>query len=181
MNVENNSILENIYDLTRIKGIAFDVDGVLSPSTIPIGDDGMPRRMLNVQDGYAIQLAVKKGLKLAIISGGHSEAVELRYRSLGVEDVYMGATFKLPVFNQWLEQRNLRASEAIFVGDDIPDLHAMQAAGFSVAPADAAWQVRDAASYVSPREGGRGVARDIIERVLTARGLWMDDEHAFGW
>lgn len=180
MNAENDE-LSPMFDLTAIKAIAFDVDGVLSPATIPMSEDGQPCRMLNVQDGYAIQLAVKKGLKLAIISGGHSEAVELRYRSLGVEDVYMGATFKLPVFNQWLEQRNLRASEAIFVGDDIPDLHAMQAAGFSVAPADAAWQVRDAASYVSPREGGRGVARDIIERVLTARGLWMDDEHAFGW
>ena len=168
-------------DLTLIKGIAFDVDGVLSPSTIPMGVDGMPCRMLNIKDGYAIQLAVKKGLKIAIISGGRSEAVELRYRSLGVEDIYMGAAFKLPLFERWLKERGLDAGEVIFVGDDIPDIHTMQAAGLSVAPADAACQVKEIADYISPCEGGRGVARDIIEQVLTAHGQWMDDDHAFGW
>ncbi|MBR5639336.1 MAG: HAD hydrolase family protein [Muribaculaceae bacterium] len=168
-------------DLTHIRGIAFDVDGVLSPSTIPMSEDGMPCRMLNIKDGYAIQLAVKKGLKIAIISGGRSEAVELRYRSLGVEDIYMGAAFKLPLFEQWLKDRSLDASEVIFVGDDIPDIHTMRAADLSVAPADAAWQVKEVADYISPCDGGHGVARDIIEKVLTAQGLWMDDEHAFGW
>ena len=168
-------------DLTQIRGIAFDVDGVLSPSTIPMSEDGMPCRMLNIKDGYAIQLAVKKGLKIAIISGGRSEAVELRYRSLGVEDIYMGAAFKLPLFEQWLKDTGLDATEAIFVGDDIPDIHTMRAAGLSVAPADAAWQVKDIAGYISPCNGGYGVARDIIEQVLSAQGLWMDDEHAFGW
>ena len=168
-------------DLTGIRGIAFDVDGVLSPCTIPMGEDGQPCRMLNIKDGYAIQLAVKKGLKLAIISGGRSKAVALRYRSLGVEDVYMGAAFKLPLFEQWLEDTGLDASEAIFVGDDIPDIQVMEAAGICMTPADAAWQVKEIADYVSPWEGGHGVARDIIEKVLTAQGLWMDDEHAFGW
>ncbi len=168
-------------DLTKIRGIALDVDGVLSPSTIPMGEDGQPCRMLNVKDGYAIQLAVKKGLKVAIISGGRSTAVALRYRSLGVKDVYMGASFKLPIFEQWLSQVGLDASEAVFVGDDIPDLHVMAAAGISVAPADAAWQVKEAADYISPCDGGHGVAREIIEKILSAHGLWMDDEHAFGW
>ena len=168
-------------DFSKIRAIAFDVDGVLSPSTIAMGEDGQPMRMVNVKDGYAIQLAVKKGLKIAIISGGRSKAVALRYRGLGVEDVYMGAAFKLPVFEQWLEDAGLDAGEAIFVGDDIPDLHAMAAAGISVAPADAARQVKEAATIISPCDGGHGVARDIIERVLAARGQWMDDEHAFGW
>lgn len=168
-------------DLTGIRGIAFDVDGVLSPSTIPMSEDGTPCRLLNVKDGYAIQLAVKKGLRLAVISGGRSEAVELRYRSLGVKDIYMDAAFKLPLFEQWLTDAGFDASEVIFVGDDIPDLHAMRAAGLSVAPADAASQVKEIATYVSPYNGGYGVARDIIEQVLTAQGLWMDDEHAFGW
>ena len=168
-------------DLTQIKGIAFDVDGVLSPSTIPMNEDGMPCRMLNIKDGYAIQLAVKKGLKLAIISGGRSDAVESRYRSLGVKDIYMGAAFKLPLFEQWLADAELDASDVIFVGDDIPDIHAMRAAALSAAPADAASQVKEIATYVSPCNGGYGVARDIIEQVLTAQGLWMDDEHAFGW
>ena len=120
--------------------IAFDVDGVLSPCTIPMSEDGEPCRLLNVKDGYAIQLAVKKGLRLAIISGGRSKAVALRYRNLGVQDVYMGAQFKLPLFERWLDENGLDANEVIFVGDDIPDLHVMDAAGLSIAPADAAWQ-----------------------------------------
>lgn len=168
-------------DLTNVRGIVFDVDGVLSPSTIPMDSEGLPVRLMNVKDGYAIQLAVKKGLKLAIISGGRSKAVALRYRSLGIDDVFMGASFKLPVLEQWMEQAGLDASQVVFVGDDIPDLHAMAAVAVAVAPADAAWQVKEAASYISPCAGGHGVARDIIERVLTAQGMWMDDEHAFGW
>lgn len=168
-------------DLTNVRGIVFDVDGVLSPSTIPMDNEGLPVRLMNVKDGYAIQLAVKKGLKLAIISGGRSKAVALRYRSLGIDDVFMGASFKLPALEQWMEQTGLDASQVVFVGDDIPDLHAMAAVAVAVAPADAAWQVKEAASYISPCAGGHGVARDIIERVLTAQGMWMDDEHAFGW
>ena len=168
-------------DLTNVRGIVFDVDGVLSPSTIPMDSEGLPVRLMNVKDGYAIQLAVKKGLKLAIISGGRSKAVALRYRSLGIDDVFMGASFKLPVLEQWMEQTGLDASQVVFVGDDIPDLHAMAAVAVAVAPADAAWQVKEAASYISPCAGGHGVARDIIVRVLTAQGMWMDDEHAFGW
>ena len=168
-------------DLTNVRGIVFDVDGVLSPSTIPMDNEGLPVRLMNVKDGYAIQLAVKKGLKLAIISGGRSKAVALRYRSLGIDDVFMGASFKLPVLEQWMEQTGLDARQVVFVGDDIPDLHAMAAVAVAVAPADAAWQVKEAASYISPCAGGHGVARDIIERVLTAQGMWMDDEHAFGW
>lgn len=168
-------------DLTNVRGIVFDVDGVLSPSTIPMDSEGLPVRLMNVKDGYAIQLAVKKGLKLAIISGGRSKAVALRYRSLGIDDVFMGASFKLPVLEQWMEQTGLDASQVVFVGDDIPDLHAMAAVAVAVAPADAAWQVKEVASYISPCAGGHGVARDIIERVLTAQGMWMDDEHAFGW
>ncbi|MBQ5509185.1 MAG: HAD hydrolase family protein [Muribaculaceae bacterium] len=168
-------------DLTNVRGIVFDVDGVLSPSTIPMDSEGLPVRLMNVKDGYAIQLAVKKGLKLAIISGGRSKAVALRYRSLGIDDVFMGASFMLPVLEQWMEQTGLDASQVVFVGDDIPDLHAMAAVAVAVAPADAAWQVKEAASYISPCAGGHGVARDIIERVLTAQGMWMDDEHAFGW
>ena len=93
----------------------------------------------------------------------------------------MGAAFKLPLFEQWLRDKGLDASEVIFVGDDVPDIHTMQAAGLAVAPADAAWQVKEVAGYISPCDGGHGVARDIIEKVLTAQGLWMDDEHAFGW
>jgi len=85
------------YDLKNIKAVAFDVDGVLSPSTIPLTVDGEPMRMVNIKDGYAIQLAVKRGLKMAIITGGNTAAVRVRFAGLGIEDIYLGSAQKLPV------------------------------------------------------------------------------------
>ncbi len=169
------------YDLKKIKGIAFDVDGVLSPSTIPLSSQGEPLRMVSIKDGYAIQLAVKRGLKLAIISGGNTQAVRVRFEGLGVQDLYLGAAVKLPVFEEWLAKYGMTADEVIFAGDDIPDIPAMQQAGLSVAPADAAVEVKRVAKYVSPHNGGYGVARDILEQVMKAHGRWMNDSQAFGW
>ena len=80
------------YDLSKIKGFVFDVDGVLSPSTIPLGEDGYPRRMVNIKDGYALQLAVKKGYRIAIITGGKGITIQTRFESLGIKDIYTGAS-----------------------------------------------------------------------------------------
>lgn len=169
------------YDLTKIKGIVFDVDGVLSPTVIPMYPDGEPMRMVNVKDGYAMQLAVKKGVLIAILSGARTRAVQVRFENLGVSDVLLGVPVKLPVFEQWMSTHGLKAEQVAYVGDDIPDLQVMHAAGLAVAPADAAPEVRQAAGYVSPCQGGYGVARDLLEQVMRAQGLWLDDHHAFGW
>lgn len=169
------------YDLTRIKAVVFDVDGVLSPSTIPLGDDGMPRRMVNIKDGYAMQLAVKKGVLLAIISGAKDESLRTRYGSLGISDVVLGAAVKLPVLKEWMDRHGLDPEEVAYVGDDIPDYEAMRHVGLPVAPADAAIEIRAIARYISPATGGHGVARDLIEQILKAKGLWMESGNAFGW
>ncbi len=169
------------YDLTRIRGIAFDVDGVLSASTVPLHPSGEPMRMVNIKDGYALQLAVKHGLQLAIITGADTQAIRVRFETLGVQDIYVGAAMKLPVLEQWMAKYGLKPDQVAFVGDDIPDLPAMQAAGLAVAPADAASECRQAARYVSPCNGGYGVGRDLLEQVMRAQGLWLDDRHAFGW
>lgn len=169
------------YDLTRIRGIAFDVDGVLSASTVPLHPSGEPMRMVNIKDGYALQLAVKHGLQLAIITGADTQAIRVRFETLGVQDIYVGAAMKLPVLEQWMAKYGLKPDQVAFVGDDIPDLPAMQAAGLAVAPADAAPECRQAARYVSPCNGGYGVGRDLLEQVMRVQGLWLDDRHAFGW
>ena len=118
---------------------------------------------------------------LAIISGANVNAVKVRFQALGMTDVYLGASLKLPVFEQWLAKHGLKAQEVAFVGDDIPDLPVMQAAGVAIAPADACPEVLDIAHYVTPCNGGHGVARHLIEQVLKARGEWLDERHAFGW
>lgn len=169
------------YDLTAIKGVAFDVDGVLSPSTIPIDENGTPQRMVNIKDGYALQLAVKMGLKIAIITGAHTESIALRYRALGISDVYLKASDKLPVLEEWMERRGLSAHEVAFVGDDIPDILSMQNVGLPVAPADAAADVKPVACFITKATGGNGVARELLEEILKAKDVWMTDAEAFGW
>jgi len=176
------------YDLTLIRAIVFDVDGVLSAETIPLpainpmdSDDGQPMRTVNIKDGYAIQLAVKLGLRLAIITGGTTQSVRLRYERLGMTDIYMGAAVKIDVYNAFKEKYALADREIIYMGDDIPDLQVMQQSGCPCCPADACPEVKQASIYVSRKNGGYGCARDVIEQVLRAQGKWLNDEKAFGW
>ena len=169
------------YDLTKIRGFAFDVDGVLSPSTIPMSDDGEPLRMVNIKDGYALQLAAKLGYRIAIITGGKTENVRYRYEKLGIRDIYLGASHKLEIFRDWMKKERLEAGEVIFMGDDIPDLKCLREAGLPCCPYDACAEVRATASYISRFTGGYGCVRDVLEQVLKAHGDWMKDQTAFGW
>lgn len=169
------------YDLRKIKAFAFDVDGVLSPSTVPMSENGEPLRMVNIKDGYAIQLAVKQGFEIAIITGGKSESIRYRYEALGVGSIYIGASHKIEIFRQWMNQHGLTPEEVMYMGDDIPDLKCMDEAGLPCAPADACHEAKEKSIYISKINGGYGCARDVIEQVLRANGRWMKDEKAFGW
>lgn len=169
------------YDLTRIKGIVFDVDGVLSPSTIPLGADGAPTRMVNIKDGYALQLAVKHGYKIAIITGADSEAVKKRFNALGITDVYLKASMKVPILKGWMDKEGLSPENVAYVGDDIPDYEAMQIVGLSICPADAAIDIKNIAGYISKTNGGEGVGRDALEQIMRVNGDWLTSEKAFGW
>lgn len=170
------------YDLTKIKALVFDVDGVLSANTVSINEaDGAPNRTANIKDGYALHLAAQQGIRLCIITGGKSIGVYRRYRVLGVEDIYQGVSHKLPVLKRWMEVRGLRREEVCYMGDDVPDIPSLRFAGLSCCPADAAFEARDASIYISPIAGGMGCVRDVAEQVLKAKGLWMNEADAFGW
>lgn len=169
------------YDLKKIKAIIFDVDGILSRSTILMNNDGEPVRTVNIKDGYAIQLAVKLGLKLAIISGGHHESVRKRYAYLGVEDIYLNSSMKVKTWDEFQAKYGITDEETIYVGDDIPDYEIMLRAGCPCCPKDACNEIKEISTYISNVEGGDGVARDIIEQVLKAQGKWVMNAKAFGW
>lgn len=169
------------YDLKKIRGFAFDVDGVLSPSAIPMNDLGEPVRMANIKDGYALQLAVKLGYHIAFITGGTTEAVTRRYGALGIRDIYLGASHKIGIFEEWMSGRGLSPEEVVYMGDDVPDLRCMRLAGLACAPYDACTEARETALYVSRYTGGYGCVRDVVEQVLRAHGDWLKDEKAFGW
>ena len=169
------------YDLTKIRTIVFDLDGVLSASTISLDADGTPLRTVNIKDGYAIQLAMKMGLRIAILSGCRIEAVRQRYEGLGMEDIYLGASVKIQVYDEYLAKYGYDDSEVMFVGDDIPDLEVMRRAGCAVCPKDACTEVKEVSCYISQYDGGYGCGRDVIEQTLRAQGKWLNDEKAFGW
>ena len=169
------------YDLTKIKGFVFDVDGVLSPSVIPMSEKGDPMRMTNIKDGYALQLAAKSGYQMAIITGGRSEAVRLRFEALGIKDIFQKSSHKIDIFEKWMAENSLQPEEVVYIGDDIPDLRCMRVAGLPCAPHDAAWEARQTALYVSRFNGGYGCVRDVVEQVLKANGQWKTDAKAFGW
>ena len=169
------------YDLRKIRAIIFDVDGVLSSETIPMAPDGMPMRTVNIKDGYAIQLAVKMGLRIVIMTGATTEAVRLRYERLGVEDIYMACAVKIKTYDEFLAKYGLTDSEVIYMGDDVPDLEILRRVGCPVCPQDACPDVKDACLYVSPYRGGYGCGRDVIEQTLRAQGKWLSSEKAFGW
>ena len=168
------------YDLKKIKAFVFDVDGVLSAEVIPLHPSGEPMRTVNIKDGYAMQLAVKKGYLLGIITGGYTEAVRLRYERLGVQHIYMSSAVKMDDFRDFLEKTGVKPEEVLYAGDDIPDYEVMRSVGLPVAPADAAPEIKSVAKYISQKRGGYGIARDVIEQTLKAQGTWMCEE-AFGW
>lgn len=168
------------FDLTKIKTFVFDIDGVLSRQTIGLSDKGEPLRTANIHDGYAISLAVRSGYGVAIITGGNTESVKVRYAALGVKHIYMNASLKMNEFIHLLENTDYKPEEMVYVGDDIPDYQVMKQVALPIAPADAATEIKKIAKYISPKKGGEGVARDIIEQVLRAQGNWMHSE-AFGW
>ena len=169
------------YDLTKIKALVFDVDGVLSLNTVPMDAEGQPLRTLNIKDGYSIQLAVKMGLQVGIITGGKGEQVRKRYESLHVQHIYIASSVKIHDLNDLMEQADVKPEEVLYMGDDIPDYEVMQVVGLPVCPADACEEIKAISKYVSPNNGGCGAARDVIEQVLKAQGKWMSNAKAFGW
>lgn len=169
------------YDLTKIKAVVFDVDGVLSGETIPLHPSGEPMRTVNIKDGYAIQLAQKMGLRIVILTGGRTESVRKRYEGLGVEDVFMGCSVKIKTYDEFLGKYGLRDEEIIYMGDDIPDYEIMKRCGCPCCPSDACADIKDISVYVSRFAGGRGCGRDVIEQVLRAQGKWLSGAKAFGW
>jgi len=169
------------YDLNKIKAVIFDVDGVLSRQTIPLSENGDPVRTVNIRDGYAIQLAVKVGLRICIITGAKTENIRKRYDALGVKDIYLASSVKIGDYEDYLWRNRLKDDEVMYMGDDIPDIEILRRVGCPVCPRDAAPDVCNVCTYISSYEGGCGCVRDVLEQILRARGRWLDSDVAFGW
>jgi len=156
----------------KIKLFVFDVDGVLTDGSLYVFNDGEQARKMNIKDGFALQLAIKKGYGMLVISGAYSEAVQKRLEKLGITDVLMKVTDKRETLLRYLEEKKISAEHVLFMGDDIPDYSVMKMAGLACAPANAAPEIRSIAHFISTSNGGEGCVREVIEKVLKINGHW---------
>lgn len=158
--------------LTRTKAFIFDIDGVLTDGSVILMPDGGQMRTMNIKDGYAMQLAVKKGYRIAIISGGKNEMTRNRLNGLGIYDLYLGVDNKVDAFDEFILTYNIQPDEVLYMGDDVPDYDVMKRVGVPTCPSDAAQEIKDISIYVSDRVGGKGCVRDVIEQVMRVQGNW---------
>ncbi len=163
--------------LRQIKAFAFDVDGVFS-DMLMLHPSGELMRTMNVKDGYAVQYARKKGYPIAVITGGNTESIRIRFAALGVNDVYLGSSDKIHDLMDFADRYRLTFDQILYMGDDIPDIEVMQHSGAAACPADAAVEIKEMADYVSSKAAGKGCVRDVIEQTLRVQGRWMEaDAH----
>ena len=166
--------------LKNINTFIFDYDGVFTSGTLIMMMEGEPLRTAYVKDGYAIQLAAKKGYNIVIISGGKSETINNRFTALKIKDVFIGAENKVKIFNNYIKKHNIKTENTLYMGDDIPDFEVMKKAGLPCCPSDASEEIKSISKYISDKKGGEGCVRDIIEQVLKIQGKWMNDD-AYNW
>ena len=163
--------------LNNIKAFAFDVDGVFS-DMLMLHPSGELMRTMNVKDGYAVQYACRKGYPVAIITGGNTESIRIRFAALGVNDIYLKSSDKIHNLRDFAERNRISLDEILYMGDDIPDIEVMRYSGVSACPADAVVEIKETADYISPKGACKGCVRDVIEQTLRVQGRWMEaDAH----
>lgn len=168
MSDKNYKIIMN--DITTF---IFDVDGVLTDSSVHITTAGEMLRTMNIRDGYAMKAAIESGYNVCIISGGSNEGVRVRLSNLGITDIHLSASDKVKTFKEYIEIHSIDASQVLYMGDDIPDYHVMKLVGLPTSPQDAVAEIKNLSKYVSHKNGGKGAVRDVIEQVMKTQGKWL--------
>lgn len=164
----------NVLELFKpITTFIFDVDGVLTDGTVMVMNVNLQVRRMNIKDGFALQMAVANGYRVKIISGGNSREVTQRLEKLGVTDVEMSVYDKAAVVKEYMRANNLNKEEVLYMGDDMPDVTALQEAGLACCPADAVPEVKQVSQYISPFNGGFACVRDVIEKVMKLQDKWQ--------
>jgi 3-deoxy-D-manno-octulosonate 8-phosphate phosphatase (KDO 8-P phosphatase) len=168
-----------LSDFKKISTFVFDIDGVLTDGTLLVLGENLLARQMHVKDGFGLQMAIKKGYHLFIISGGDSHEVKSRLEKLGIKNVHLSVGDKEELINSLLEKKKISWDQVLYMGDDMPDIPTLKKSGMSCCPADAVHEVKSIVKYVSPVKGGWGCVRDVIEKVLKVNGHWDFDNEIF--
>jgi 3-deoxy-D-manno-octulosonate 8-phosphate phosphatase (KDO 8-P phosphatase) len=165
-----------LAEFKRVTTFIFDIDGVLTDSTVLLLDNGLQARRMNIKDGLGLQMAIKNGFRVITISGSYSEPVIQRLKKLGVNEVRMSVLNKREFVLQYIKDNKLDWREILYMADDLPDLELMRMVGLPCCPADAVPEILELSKYISPVNGGSGCARDVIEKVLRVQDKWIFHE-----
>jgi len=161
-----------LAEFKKVTTFIFDVDGVLTDSTVLLFENGLQARRMNIKDGLALQMAIKNGFRVMAVSGSFSEPVIQRLKKLGVSDVYMSVIDKKKFVEDYIGRNNLRWDEILYMADDLPDVELMKMVELPCCPADAVPEILELSKYISPVNGGFGCVRDVIEKVLRVQDKW---------
>ncbi len=156
----------------NVRSFIFDIDGVLTNGTVLLLENGLQARSMHTKDGLALQMALRHGYRVVVVSGAYSDPVLVRLQYLGITDIYLAAKNKKEVIATYLSEHAIGWNEVLFMGDDLPDLEVLGMAGLSCCPADAVPEVKHISKYISPFSGGSGCVRDVIEKVLKLNNQW---------
>jgi 3-deoxy-D-manno-octulosonate 8-phosphate phosphatase (KDO 8-P phosphatase) len=167
--MEDKSYKEYLIHITTF---IFDVDGVLTDGTIMVTTSGDMYRTMHTKDGFALKTAMDAGYNVCVISGGTNEGVRVRLQGLGIKDIYLGAHNKVEQFHEYLKNKQIKAENVLYMGDDIPDYPVMKLIGLPTCPQDAVPEIKGISKYISHKNGGKGAVRDVIEQVLKVQGKW---------
>ncbi|MBP7184958.1 MAG: HAD hydrolase family protein [Saprospiraceae bacterium] len=157
----------------KITTFIFDVDGVFTNNHILVTEDGQLLRSMNTRDGLAVKKAIEMGYNIAIITGGNSKGVNIRFNNLGINHIYSGVNNKKEAFYDLIELLGIQPDEILYMGDDILDVPVMRLVELPTCPNDAIPEVHEISTYISPLKGGDGCVRDVIEKVLKLQNKWF--------
>lgn len=161
--------------LKVVELLILDVDGVLTDNNLFIGNDGLEFKRFDVPDGMGIAFAMRAGLKIAFVSGRPSPATTARARELGVKDLFQDPGGKVQVYEKLKKKYKLQDRQVAFMGDEVVDLRVMRKAGLSIAVPNSYRPVEKVADFVTEKRGGHGAVREVIELILTAKGIKLLD------
>ena len=160
---------ELIDKIKQIKLLLMDVDGVLTDGRLYYDDQGKEIKVFHIHDGHGIRLLFEQGIKVGILSGRKSNAVEIRAKELGIEECYLGVEHKIKPYEEILKKLNLKDREVAYIGDDVIDLPVLKRVGFSISVSNGIDEVKDQVDWVTKKPGGLGGVREAIDFILSAR------------
>jgi len=167
------SFMNNLEKFRRVKAFVFDVDGVLTDHSIFVFENGKIVRKLNDKDLIALRKAIEHKYKIAIISGGNLNGLAQIFKEIGITDLYEKTRDKKAAYDEFKSIYDIDNEQVLYMGDDLPDYPVMRIVGLPVCPKNAAPEIRAITRYVSPLGGGEGCVRDVIEKVLRLKKVWL--------